>query len=688
MTVIYQIASIDLPMGPDVFISYSRENQQEVIRLVEYLREQGIAVWMDETDIHGATIWTKEIVEAIRACNLFILAISRHSTGSKNVVKELAMASEREKIILPIYLEQCDIPETMEYQLAGIQNIALYTLDKAKAYEFVHQTIRRLGVGQAEQDAQTLAQAETAPSRPGRGTSTGHMPPPKAKGDAGKWIAIAAAVVVLAVAGVFLTKGNRDAQPPGSPLTPQNTSSSAQPSNGSHRIALLPFEVNAAKEEDKWVGGGMDNELKTALNKIDGVTIIAGLSVNTYRGANRDVSKIKSNLNVDYILDGSITVTGGKTSLNLDFINADNLSNVWSEHIEATPATVFDGKGQIASKLASSLDIQLGSKTSENINSKHTDNAEAFRLYTQGRSLWMTRSQAGMKQSIKLYEQAIELDDNFALAFAGIADAYSMLAVYGYMNTDEAYPKARKNVLDAITRNPNLAEAYISLGWIQFDYEWKYKDSEKSYKKAISLDSKITQAHQWLGINLGTQGRLEESYESLLRGKELDPNHHVLMLNLNNTCIRLGRFEEAEQYIKKGLTINPSFYQLWKSLYDTYSRAGNKEEEITNLIKEIKGIANKNQAIYDVLIHYYKDTDPAKSDMFYKKADELDKTTNDTRLKHRIVLKVGIDKFLELANDAFEKGRLTNGFGNSFFIYEYKDHPGFKVLVEKVRKGR
>jgi TolB-like protein/Flp pilus assembly protein TadD len=678
LTVIYQIASIALLMGPDVFISYSRDNQQEVIRLVEYLREQGIAVWMDETDIHGATIWTKEIVEAIRVCNLFILAISQHSTGSKNVVKELALASEREKIILPIYLEQCDIPETMEYQLAGIQNIALYTLDKAKAYEFVHQTIRRLGVGQAE----------TAPSRPGHGTGTGHMLPPKAKGNSAKWITIAAAVVVLAVAGVFLTKGNRDGQPPASPSTPQNTPSAAQPSNGSHRIALLPFEVNAAKEEDKWVGGGMDNELKTALNKIDGVTIIAGLSVNTYRGANRDVSKIKSNLNVDYILDGSITVTGGKTSLNLDFINADNLSNVWSEHIEATPDTVFDGKGQIASKLANSLDIQLGSNTSENINSKHTENTEAFRLYTQGRSLWMTRSQAGMKQSIKLYIQAVELDDNFALAFAGIADAYSMLAVYGYMNIDEAYPKARKNVLDAITRNPNLAEAYISLGWIQFDYEWKYKDSEKSYKKAISLDSKITQAHQWLGINLGTQGRLEESYESLLRGKELDPNHHVLMMNLNNTCIRLGRFEEAEQYLKKGLTINPNFYQLWMGLYNTYSRVGNKEEEITNLIKEIEGIGNKNQPIYNVLIHYYKDTDPAKSDMFYKKADELDKTTNDTRLKDRIVVKVGIDKFLELANDAFEKGRLTNDFGNMFFFYEYRDYPEFKVLVEKVRKGK
>ena len=153
-----------LYVSPDVFISYSRENQQEVIKLVDYLRAQGVAVWMDESDIHGATMWTKEIVEAIRASSVFILAISRHSTGSKNVVKELALASEREKIILPIYLEQCDIPETMEYQLAGIQNIALYTLDKGKAYEFVHQTIRRLGVGQAHAEDQALGQAEATPS--------------------------------------------------------------------------------------------------------------------------------------------------------------------------------------------------------------------------------------------------------------------------------------------------------------------------------------------------------------------------------------------------------------------------------------------------------------------------------------------------------------------------------------------
>jgi len=672
-------------VNPDVFISYSRENQQEVIKLVEYLRAQGVAVWMDESDIHGATMWTKEIVEAIRASSVFILAISRHSTGSKNVVKELALASEREKIILPIYLEQCDIPETMEYQLAGIQNIALYTLEKAKAYEFVHQTIRRLGVGQAAKQGQ----AETSPSAGhGTGVGHGHMAPPKAKGGGGKWIGIAAAVVVLVVAGFFLSQGGGEAPAPSITSTPNTPTTTATPTDSSHRIALLPFEVNAAKEEDKWVGGGMDNELKTALNKIDDVTIIAGLSVNGYRGAGREISKIKSNLNVDYILDGSITVSGGKTSLNLDFIKADDLSTVWSESIQATPDTIFDGKTQIANKLATSLNIQLGAKTSEEIGTKHTENAEAFRLYTRGRELWMTRSQAGMQQSIKLYEQAIELDNNFALAYCGIADAYSMLAVYLYMDRDEGYPKARRYVLDAITRNPNLAEAYISLGWIQFSYDWKYEESVKSYLKAISLNSKIAQAHQWLGICLEAQGRYEEAEESFLKGEELDPNHHVLLMNMTSLYGRLGRFDDAERYAKKGISINPTFYQIRYQLYNTYIQAGDKEAEIEEMVKELEGIKTKDQPINNILIHYYKDKDPAKSDTYYERAYELDKLTSNSTFQTRVILKVEFDEFIRLANQAFDNGSIDFGIEFDIFCIEFKDNPKMKALAERIKKGK
>ena len=672
-------------MRSEVFISYSREDQQQVVRLVEYLREQGLAVWMDETDIHGATMWTEEIVEAIHSCNLFILAISSHSTGSKNVVKELALASEREKIILPIYLEQCAIPKNMEYQLAGIQNIALHTLDKAKAYEFVHQTIRRLGVGQA----QTEGQAEPSLSAGHiTGAGHGHMAPPKAKGGVGKWICIAAAVVVLAVAGFFLIKGENEKTGITELTNRSMAATDTIPTDGSLRIALLPFEVNAAMEEDKWIGGGMDNELKTALNKIDGVTIIAGLSVNGYRGSNREISKIKSNLNVDYILDGSITVTGGKTSLNLDFIKANDLSTLWSESVQATPDTIFDSKTKIAAKLSTSLNIQIDVKTSAQIGTKHTENAEAFELYTRGRALWMTRSQTGMRQCIKLYEEAVQLDDTFALAFTGIADAYSMLAVYGFMDSDKAYPNARKFVLDAISRDPNLSEAYTSLGWIQFAYEWKLIDSEKSYRKGIELNPKIAQAYQWLGINLHAQGKFQEAYDTFKLGLELDPNHHVLLYNFTQSCNSLGKYDEGEIHAKKSISLNPLYLDSWGGLYVNYLRSGADSKTIENLISEIEGIIDKNQVVYNILIHYYHEKDSKKYESYLNKANELDKFSGNRYLQNKVVLEVGIDRFIEMAEKAYNNNTFFYGIATDMFMFEYRDHPKFVAFVEKIRKGK
>ena len=287
-------------MKTDVFISYSREDQHQVVRLVEYLRAQGIKVWMDETDIHGATIWTKEIVEAIRGCSLFILAISHHSTGSKNVVKELALASEREKIILPIYLEQCEIPGTMEYQLAGIQNIALYTLDKAKAYDFVHQTIRRLGVGLQVDANPSLAETGTSPST-GHGNSLGHMAPPRAQGAAARWLAAAAALFVLGMALIFMNKGKDEdnSNPPPGALT--LATGSAPLTDGSVRIAVLPFENLSTEDNQTNWADLISQEIIGTLAPMGGVTPIVWSSVNKYRGELKDIDTITRDLNVKQI---------------------------------------------------------------------------------------------------------------------------------------------------------------------------------------------------------------------------------------------------------------------------------------------------------------------------------------------------------------------------------------------------
>ena len=349
---------------------------------------------------------------------------------------------------------------------------------------------------------------------------------------------------------------------------------------------------------------------------------------------------------------------------------------------------MFDSKTQIATKLASSLNIQIGEKTALDIGTKHTENAEAFRLYTQGRTLWLTRSQAGMKRSITLFEEAIDLDDKFALAYTGIADAYSMLCQYGYLEYEDGYPKARLNVLDAITRKQELAEAYISLGWIQFAYEWKLKDSEENYRKAIKLNPKIARAHQWLGLNLQTQGRRQEANESLMRGLALDPNHQVININLALNNLAMGNLEAAEQYAKITRNINPNYFDYWVFLYMIHTQAGQREDKIAALIKEIEEIPNKDSAIFGILIHYYKDRDPNKSDLYYKLASKYDETVNNTALQDRLLMKIGFDEFMELADKAFEDNTLPFNFETHLFISDYTNNPKYKSFVEKIRKGK
>jgi len=673
-------------MSPDVFISYSREDQQQVVKMVEYLRGQGVSVWMDETDIHGATIWTKEIVEAIRASSLFILAISGHSTGSKNVVKELALASEREKIILPIYLEQCEIPETMEYQLAGIQNIALHTLDKSKAYEFVHQTIRRLGVGQPRQDEnQALGQKAGAPSQGYGSTVTGHMPPPKAKGSGGMWVGVAAAVaLVAAVGGWFAFKGGSGSLPPAPPSTPRQT-------NGEARIALLPIEVSAATEGDKWVGGGMGTQLKAAINKLDGVTVISGVSVNAYRGTNRDINKIRDNLSVHYIIDCEMTVAEKNVTATVDFINAVDSQAVWSETYEDKVETIFDIKSAVVSRIADTVGIKVAAATAQAIGKTSTENSEAFKLYTKGRVLWYSRSEPGMRQSLKLYEQAIALDPEFAEAYSGMADSYSMLGVYGFMDVDVAYPKAREFAIESITRKSNLAEAYVALAWIQFAYDWKFKESEKNYLKAIELDPKFAQAYHWLGINLTSQGRFDEAYLNLKKGLELDPGNHVILLNNSVALIELGKYEEAETANKRGLSVNPNYYNNWELLYVNYVLQSSREKDIDDLINEIETLIDKNRQVYSILVHYYKDKDVKKSNEYLVKLKSYLKVSKSKPLEQYQILDDNFSVFMDRAEKAFEAKKLPYGFGSlstTYYLGEYKDSARYKALVKKFREGR
>jgi len=608
-------------MSPDVFISYSRENQQEVIRLVEYLREQGLGVWMDETDIHGATIWTKEIVEAIRACDLFILAISRHSTGSKNVVKELALASEREKIILPIYLEQCDIPETMEYQLAGIQNIALYTLEKSKAYEFVHQTIRRLGIGQAQQDDQALGQAEATPSAE-HGTGVGHMSPPKAKVNNAKWIAIAAGIVVLAVTGLFLTKGGDEARAPVSPGSGNSPTAPTAALDSAVRIAVLPFEnLSTEDNQTKWADL-ISQEIIGSLAPMNGVTPIVWSSVNKYRGELKDIDQITRDLNVQRILDGRVVAQGGQIEVSFNLTDTSTKAFIWNHKENGMQSDFFKLRDAIVAKVTSTLKPNEAPKTAAE--AVPTENIEAYKLYRKARDLWSTRGEAEMKQSIELYKQAIEMDPNFVEAYCGLGDAYAMMIPYDYIPPDQVRDTiqlAEDAFFKAIKINPKYSGAYPAMGWLESMVKHRHEKALEHFDEALKHNPNNVQALMWKAITCRSMKRSKEAIQLTSKAIELDPNNHVAYMI---QCVDYAsdfQYENAEKAAKKSISLKPNYGMGQNALFNALAMQDNKKEELKKHIESLEALTNKDWNIEQTIFiyHYYFGT----KESFQKVADHL-----------------------------------------------------------------
>jgi tetratricopeptide (TPR) repeat protein len=295
-----------------------------------------------------------------------------------------------------------------------------------------------------------------------------------------------------------------------------------------------------------------------------------------------------------------------------------------------------------------------------------------------------------MRQSLKLYKQAITLDPEFAEAYAGMADSHSMMGVYTVLDHDVTYPKAREFAIESITRNPSLSEAYVSLAWVQFAYDWKFKESEKNYRKAIALDPKFAQAYHWLGINLTSQGKYEEAYSTLKKALELDPDNHVILMNYATSALETKRFSEAEGACKRGLSVTPGYSQTWERLYAVYLYQGGLEKDIDDLVKEVESFINKNEQIYSVLAHYYKDRDPVKFQKYVSEGRSHAEVAKGIQLDRYQLLDGDFSKYMDEAEKAFEVRKLQYAFGVQaieYFIGENKDNPRFKVLVGKFRKG-
>src|SRR5437773_5168014 len=270
------------------------------------------------------------------------------------------------------------------------------------------------------------------------------------------------------------------------------------PPNGSaipeKSIAVLPFVNMSADKGDEYLSDGVSEELIAALSKITGLQVKARTSSFAFKGKNEDIQKIGELLHVSHLLEGSVAKAGNRLRITAQLIQASDGNHLWSDTYDREMKDIFAVRSEVAQQVAETLKVRLLGEEKRKIDKKPTENLEAYNLYRRGRFYADKLSEEGMAKARPLFEQAIEKDPRFALAYAGLADNY-VIAADAIIPPREAFSKAKEAALKAIEIDDSLAEAHASLGFVHYHYDWDWAGAERELKRALQLNPQSAQSY-------------------------------------------------------------------------------------------------------------------------------------------------------------------------------------------------
>ena len=535
-------------MSAEVFISYAARDRERVLGLVERLRGAGVTVWIDQAGIDVSTMWSQEIVSAIKGCKVMLLSISPNSTESENVVKELALASERKKPIIPVYLEAAEIPETMEYQLAGIQRVEYFREKEDSAIEAMLRSLVKRGVHVDEKFTRNDLDEGLVSSLASHNPSI-----EKTSIKKEREIGLLTPILVLAIIGLilalFLKPGNEN-KPPISPIAKEKNVTNKT------SIAVLPFRNIGPADSESFLADGMHEEIDAMLSMTPSLTV---KNASRLKDSVLDPKAVGAALKVDSVLTGTVRQSEGKLRVTVKLIDTKSEENIWASTFDKNESDIFSVQREIAEKVLDGLKLELGQEQENQLTKRQTKDIEAYNLYIQGRQLWNTRTREGMRDSIEKFELALNKDKNFALAHVGIADAYNFLVGYGHSPSRVTYPKAKQELNKAFTINENLSEAYASLGWIKYNFDWDWNAAEKALKNALKIDQNNPEARRWLSHLYMLLGKYDEAIQEIDLGIEIMPKSANMLTSKATYLLNIERLEETILILKEAEEYEPEF---------------------------------------------------------------------------------------------------------------------------------
>jgi len=289
------------------------------------------------------------------------------------------------------------------------------------------------------------------------------------------------------------------------------------------RIAVLPFANISPDLQDVYLADGITEELTFTLSKISELKVIAKTSVMRYREVEESITEIGRELGVNTIIEGSVRKAGKRIRTTVQLIDVDSQEHLWSEAYDGEIDDLFTVQREIAVQVADALRVHLLPTEREEIAKVPTESRDAHTNYLRGRYAWSQWNEGALLNAIEYFRQAIDLDPNFALAYAGLADTYSLMAYLGFLPSSEAHRHASEAVKRALSLDDSVAEAHSSLAMLKIVFSGHLEEAEADLLKAIELNPNCAAAHQWYALVLSATGREEEALRERQLAEELDP---------------------------------------------------------------------------------------------------------------------------------------------------------------------
>jgi eukaryotic-like serine/threonine-protein kinase len=353
-------------------------------------------------------------------------------------------------------------------------------------------------------------------------------------------------------------------------------------------LAVLPFENASNDPEHEYLSDGITGSLINILATLPKLRVIAQSTVFRYKGREIDPQVIGRELNVRAVLTGRLMQRGGSLRIGAELVDVATGSQLWGAQYDRKPVDIFVVQDEISNEISEKLRLQLTRAERKRLTKRHTKNDEAYRLYLKGRHYWNRWTEEGFYKAIEYFQQAIEKDSSYALAYTGLADSYVLLGWNSYLAPKEAFPKGKAAAKTALQIDPDLAEAHTPLAALLWLHDWQWEEAQTEFKRSLELCPTYPTANHWYAEYVMTMGRHAEAMARVKKGQELDPLSLIINVAVGWAYYLGRRYEEAIEQLRQTIELDPNYPVTYWILGLLLRRTGAYELAITEGEKAVK----------------------------------------------------------------------------------------------------